>query len=34
VVSETPIETAGAVAAVDSMWSKALDSLLFLAFGS
>jgi len=34
VVSETPVETASSVAAVDSMWSKAFDSLLFLAFGS
>lgn len=34
VVSESPVETAAPVAAVESMWSKALDSLMLLAFGS
>lgn len=34
VLDEVPVETAEAVGAVDSMWSKALDSLLIMAMGS
>jgi D-alanyl-D-alanine carboxypeptidase (penicillin-binding protein 5/6) len=33
-VGEAPVETAGAVEATDSMWSKALDSLMIMVFGS
>jgi D-alanyl-D-alanine carboxypeptidase (penicillin-binding protein 5/6) len=32
-VSEAPVETAASVDAVESMWQRALDSLLILAFG-
>lgn len=32
-IAEVPVETASAVDAVDSMWSKALDSLMIMALG-
>jgi len=32
-ISEFPVETARDVAASNSMWKKALDSLMFLVFG-
>lgn len=32
-IAEVPVETAGAVAATESMWQKALDSVLIMAFG-
>jgi serine-type D-Ala-D-Ala carboxypeptidase (penicillin-binding protein 5/6) len=32
-IAETPVETAGAIAESDSMWSRALDSLMVLALG-
>jgi len=32
-VAEVPVETAGSVDAVDSMWTKALDSLMIMVFG-
>ncbi len=32
-IAEIPVETASAVAADQSMWSKALDSLLIVIFG-
>jgi D-alanyl-D-alanine carboxypeptidase (penicillin-binding protein 5/6) len=32
-ISEFPVETAEDVAATDSMWKKALDSLMIMAFG-
>ncbi len=33
VIYETPVETAAAVEAVDSIWSKALDSAFMMGFG-
>jgi hypothetical protein len=32
-IAEVPVETAGAVAADPSMWSKALDSVMIMMFG-
>ena len=32
-ISEVPVETANAVEAVDSIWSRALDSLMIMALG-
>ncbi len=32
-IAEVPVETASAVEAVDSMWSRALDSLMIMALG-
>jgi serine-type D-Ala-D-Ala carboxypeptidase (penicillin-binding protein 5/6) len=32
-VAEAPVETASAVEAVDSMWSKSLDSIAIMVFG-
>jgi serine-type D-Ala-D-Ala carboxypeptidase (penicillin-binding protein 5/6) len=32
-VAEVPVETASAVEAVDSMWSRALDSVMIMVFG-
>ena len=33
-VADVPVETAAAVAPDDSMWSRAIDSLFIMAFGS
>jgi serine-type D-Ala-D-Ala carboxypeptidase (penicillin-binding protein 5/6) len=33
VISESPVITAGGVSPVESMWSKAMDSVLMMVFG-
>ena len=32
-IAEVPVETANAVEAVDSIWSRAMDSLMIMALG-
>jgi D-alanyl-D-alanine carboxypeptidase (penicillin-binding protein 5/6) len=32
-IAEVPVETASAVDAVDSIWSRAMDSLMIMALG-
>jgi hypothetical protein len=32
-IAEVPVETASAVDAVDSMWSRALDSIMIMVLG-